>query len=563
MEKIAETQKLITPFEKSSESSWETEYPRPQMKRESFLSLCGTWNLIVKRQGKSEKLGEIKVPYPPESRISGIERALGDDEKYIYEKNFVLDEKMTAGRVIIHFGAVDQIARVFINGNFAGENKGGYIPFCYDITEYIQKGENTARVEVVDKTDIRLPYGKQCKKRGGMWYTPISGIWQSVWIEAVPENYIRTLKITPTLKTVTIETEGGEAEKTILLGEKEYVYTGDRITIDVENGVYDFEIISGKDRIKSYFALRTIDIENGYIRLNKEPYFFHGVLDQGYYGDGIYTPASPEGYEYDILTMKRLGFNMLRKHIKIEPDVFYYYCDKYGMVVFQDAVNNGKYSFIRDTALPTVGLRMHREPALSMVQKNAFEKTLNDMVKHLYNHPSVCYWTIFNEGWGQFDTDGIYDRMKKKDPTRVWDATSGWFKKKKSDVDSEHVYFRKIKLRQKGERPLVLSEFGGFSCAVTNHVFNTGKAYGYSKNKTKEEFLTALETVYLDEIVPCIKEGLCASVMTQLSDVEDEINGIVTYDRQIVKVNGEEMLNIRKMLDKVFEDTIRGNEDEG
>ena len=234
MEKIAETQKLITPFEKSSESSWETEYPRPQMKRESFLSLCGTWNLIVKRQGKSEKLGEIKVPYPPESRISGIEIALGDDENYIYEKYFVLDEKMTAGRVIIHFGAVDQIARVFINGNFAGENKGGYIPFCYDITEYIQKGENTARVEVVDKTDIRLPYGKQCKKRGGMWYTPISGIWQSVWIEAVPENYIRTLKITPTLKTVTIETEGGEAEKTILLGEKEYVYTGDRITSDVE-----------------------------------------------------------------------------------------------------------------------------------------------------------------------------------------------------------------------------------------------------------------------------------------------------------------------------------------
>ncbi len=562
--------KLKTPFEESLISSWEMEYPRPQMKRESFLSLCGAWNLSVKKQGKSENLGEITVPYPPESRISGIERALGDDEKYIYQKSFGLGE-IKEDRVIIHFGAVDQIARVFINGNFVGENKGGYIPFSYDITECAVNGENEIRVEVLDKTDIRLPYGKQCKNRGGMWYTPISGIWQSVWIEIVPENCIKKLKITPTLDTVTIETEGGEEEKTIILGKKEYVYKGDSVTLEIENAIcwtpenphlYDFEIISGKDRIKSYFALRTIDIENGYIRLNKEPYFFHGVLDQGYYSDGIYTPASPEGYKYDILTMKKLGFNMLRKHIKIEPDVFYHYCDKLGMVVFQDAVNNGKYSFIRDTALPTVGLRLYKEPKISQMQKNAFKNTISDAVELLYNHPSVCYWTIFNEGWGQFDADGIYECMKKRDPTRVWDATSGWFKQKKSDVDSEHVYFRKIKLCQKGDRPLVLSEFGGFSCAVTNHVFNADKAYGYSKNKTKEEFLEAIEALYLDEVVPCIENGLCAAVTTQLSDVEDEINGLVTYDRQIVKVNGEEMLNIRKMLDKAFREKIRGNEDE-
>ena len=250
--------------------------------------------------------------------------------------------------------------------------------------------------------------------------------------------------------------------------------------------------------------------------------------------------------------MKELGFNMLRKHIKIEPELFYYYCDKYGMIVFQDMVNSGKYNFLIDTALPTIGLKKGITHRASPIRRGAFTRETEATVKLLYNHPSVVYYTIFNEGWGQFDADENYRRLKALDPSRIWDATSGWFVEKESDVTSDHVYFKKLDLKNDPDRPMVLSEFGGYSCKIEGHSFNLDKTYGYSFFKDTESFGKALKDLYMNEVIPMIDRGLCATVYTQVSDVEDETNGLVTYDRQVVKVNKDDMLEISKAIEDKF-----------
>ncbi len=558
---------LYTPFESDNEHSWD-EYPRPQMKRDSFFSLCGEWTLFA----GSENLGIIKVPFPPQSRISGIEADASKLEYFVYKKEFVIESSFIRDKVILHFGAVDQIALVYINGKKVGEHTGGYIPFSFDVTEYVKEGINSISVEVTDTLDTDIPYGKQRKNRGGMWYTPISGIWQPVWLESVPDSYISSIKIKPTLDSVTIDTVGGNKEKKIKINgiDSEYSYLGDSVTIKIDTPqlwspehpfLYEFSIDCGDDHIESYFALRRVDIKSennkSYICLNNKPYFFHGILDQGYFSDGIYTPATPRGYIYDILTMKRLGFNTLRKHIKIEPELFYYYCDKYGMIVFQDMVNSGKYNFMLDTALPTVGLKRGISHKASKKRKELFENSIRETATLLYNHPSVCYYTIFNEGWGQYDADRIYSEMKSYDSTRIWDATSGWFTESKSDVQSEHVYFKKIDLKVDPNMPLVLSEFGGYSLPIEEHCFNLNKEYGYKSFKNKGELMSGIENLYTNEIIPMIKKGLCATVLTQVSDVEDEINGLVTYDRQVIKVDEKRMKRLSELLYKAFDDSIK------
>ena len=571
-QKPVRTQDLTTPFEEAAKGDeWAREYPRPQMKRDSYLSLCGVWDLSVEKKGVVTPLSEIVVPFSPETRLSGVNRTLEKNERYIYEKVFELSREFTQEKTLLHFGAVDQIAQVWVNDTYLGEHVGGYLPFTFDVTDIVKEGSNVLRVRVTDDLDTGLAYGKQRKKRGGMWYTPISGIWQAVWLEAVPEHFISSLRITPSLSSVTVETVGGELLKTLKLhlpeGDKVYTYEGDSITIDIENPIhwspenphlYTFTLSDGKDSIDSYFALRTVEIKEAagkpYICLNGKPYFFHGLLDQGYYSDGIYTPATPDGYRYDIAKMKELGFNMLRKHIKIEPDVFYYECDKQGMVVFQDMMNSGHYSFLFDTALPTAGWKWGFVHAVSARRRADFEGGAHALMYLLYNHPSVCYYTIFNEGWGQyFGASKVYDEFKATDPTRVWDTASGWFRTPRTDVQSEHIYFRKIKLKIQ-KRPLVLSEFGGYSCQVEGHTFNLDKNYGYSTYPTAEAFEDALEKLYLDEIVPCIQQsGLCATVLTQVSDVEDETNGLVTYDRRVCKVNAARMQAMAKTLSDAFD----------
>ena len=570
--KPVRTVDLKTPFEEAAKGDeWEREYPRPQMKRDSYLSLCGVWDLGVEKNGVTEPIGEVKVPFSPETRLSGVNRTLQKDERYIYEKVFELTEDFACERTLLHFGAVDQIAEVWLNGTYLGEHVGGYLPFTLDVSGVLVVGTNILRVRVTDTLDIELSYGKQRKKRGGMWYTPISGIWQAVWLEGVPERYISSLRITPTLSSVKIETVGGEENKTVTLhlpeGDKVYTYAGDSIEIEVENPIlwspenphlYTFTLTDGKDSIDSYFALRTVDIQTvagkSYICLNGKPYLFHGLLDQGYYSDGIYTPATPEGYRYDIAKMKELGFNMLRKHIKIEPDVFYYECDKQGMVVFQDMLNSGHYSFIFDTALPTAGWRRGFFHTVSARRRADFEGGSRALMDLLYNHPSVCYYTIFNEGWGQyFGASKVYDEFKAYDLTRIFDTTSGWFKVPRSDVQSEHIYFRRVQFKREG-RPLVLSEFGGYSCKIEGHSFNLDQNYGYTTHPSTESFSNELERLYFEEVLPAIRnDGLCATVLTQVSDVEDETNGLVTYDRQVCKVQAERMQAMAKKLNEAFD----------
>ncbi|MBQ2807309.1 MAG: MFS transporter [Clostridia bacterium] len=557
-------QALHTPFEEDVHA-WEKHYPRPWMRRECWQSLCGEWELSVIGKKGIAPVGKIRVPFPPESRLSGIERALGTGEEWLYERTFEL-EKREGESVLLHFGAVDQVCTVIVNGERISRHKGGYLPFDVDITAFVRNGKNSIALQVSDTLDHSFGWGKQRVDRGGMWYTPVSGIWQPVWLEQVPGNCIENIRLAPSLDSVSIEIEGGMGEYTMTVqtpdGADTVTFTGNSYTYTPKTAMlwspenpylYEFALTSGQDTVKSYFALRTVEVgkvgETPRICLNGKPYFFHGLLDQGYFPDGIYLPGSPDGYENDILIAKKMGFNMLRKHIKIEPQIFYYLCDKLGMIVFQDMVNSGDYSFLVDTALPTIGLKRGISHKASERRKRDFLADSERTVELLYNHPSVCYYTIFNEGWGQFEADKTYDALQPLDPSRIWDTTSGWFWGKKSDVQSEHIYFKKINIKPWGDRPVVLSEFGGYACRVEGHIFNPDNNYGYSTYPTPEAWQKAAEALYREQILPAIeKSGLCAAVLTQISDVEDETNGLVTYDRQFEKADAAVMAALAKEI---------------
>ena len=539
------------------------EYPRPQMKRKSFFSLNGPWEFYA-NGGQKET---ILVPFPPESILSGIGRDMGKYPFLVYRKIFSLPHDFKKDRVFLHFGAVDQVAKVKLNNVIIGVHRGGYDAFSFDITD-ILLDKNILEVEVTDELESGiLPYGKQRRKRGGMWYTPISGIWQTVWLESVAHNHIKNLRVetgdnyaeiiadAPDGKVI-LKTPYAKTENEFKDGRARINFKSPRLWSPEDPYLYRFELRTKDDEVESYFAMRKLEIceVDGVERLclNGKPYFFHGVLDQGYYSDGIFLPASPENFRRDIQTMKSLGFNTLRKHIKVEPEIFYYECDRLGMIVFQDMINNGSYSFARDTALPTAGFKRLPNAFRTKNQRaeSEFEKSMCNTVKQLYSHPCVCYWTIFNEGWGQFRAKDMYQTLKWLDSTRFIDTTSGWFTSKQSDVESLHIYFKpvKIKKRKKRIKPIVLTEFGGYSYKISEHSFNEKKTYGYKKFDNKEDFENAIYSLYEKEIIPNVKEGLCGAILTQLSDVEDETNGILTYDRQVIKLNKERMLGIAERL---------------
>lgn len=526
--------------------SWNEYYPRPQLRRDSFLSLNGAWQLNG---------NEITVPFPPESRAAQYQGAL--DELMSYERAFELPKGFYQGRqrVLLHFGAVDQVCHVYVNNHLVIKHEGGYLPFSADITDDLCLGENQLRVEAEDTLSHDYPYGKQRKDRGGMWYTPVSGIWQSVWLEAVPEKYIEKIKITPDLSGVTLHVSTMQESCAVTIaGTEQTIKTNCDVRIDIpaphlwspeDPYLYDLHITAGEDTVESYFALRTVTIEDvdGVQRvcLNGKPIFMNGLLDQGYFVEGIYLPASPDGYAQDIENMQELGFNLLRKHIKIEPEIFYYECDRRGMLVMQDMVNSGDYSFFRDTALPTVGFKWwsdHRPG--DQKRKAIFEQHCRDTLAHLHNHPCVIAYTIFNEGWGQYDSDRIYKMLKKLDPTRFYDSTSGWFHKKHSDVDSLHIYFRNKVLKPR-KRPMLLSECGGYTRAIEGHLFVGEGNYGYGKTDSEEALTEKIEKMYDVMVFPAIEKGLCGVIYTQVSDVEDEINGLYTFDRAVCKVNKGKM----------------------
>lgn len=540
-------------------------YPRPQLKRESYICLNGEWDFDVRKEGIApEYEHKITVPYVPQSKLSGFDGEVKQDDILYYRKVFNKPEINENDRVILHFGAVDNHAEITLNGNVVVTHSGGYLPFCVDVTEHLSD-KNELCAKVIDTLDHDYPYGKQRIDRGGMWYTPTSGIWQTVWLEVVPTSYIRSIKTDVTLESATlvVDTDAenifaeliGEVGKVEISG-KTLIVTPDekKLWSPKTPYLYRLKITADEDVIETYFALRTLEtkVVDGISRLclNGKPYFFHGLLDQGYFADGIFLPSAPEGYAKDIETAKALGFNTLRKHIKVEPECFYYDCDRLGMIVFQDFVNNSDYSFMSDTALPTIGFKRIKDKHFKRTDKakEIFISHSKAMVEHLYNHPSICLWTVFNEGWGQFESDRIFSLAKEWDKTRFIDATSGWFWQNDSDVESLHVYFKKIKLPKNVSRPIIVSEFGGYCYAVKDHLFDEKKSFGYRNCKSLEAYNADFKHLYESEVIPLIKKGLCASVYTQISDVEEEINGLMTYDREVVKLDTEMAQDIAKRL---------------
>ena len=547
-------------------------YPRPQMKRDSYLNLNGWWDFAVSswEAFPKEFTKTIRVPFCPESQLSGIEKHYGEGSYLFYRRKLTLPAGFKRSKVLLHIGAADQVADVFVNGQQVCHHEGGYDAFCCDITAALEeKNEIIVRCRD-DLNDQSYPYGKQTLTRGGMWYTPVSGIWQTVWVESVPETYVASLNIENRAGSVTIDTGNPELTGTVTVKELGSFELADgKVTITPENPhlwspedpyLYEFTLEAGEDKVESYFALRTLEIKtvNGWPRLclNGKPYFFNGLLDQGYWPEGLLTAPAPESYEVDILAMKKLGYNTLRKHIKVEPEEFYYRCDKLGMIVWQDMVNNSDYNFNRDTALPTVGMlsipdkHLHRD----QLHRSRFFMSMIKTVMQLRNHPSIVYWTIFNEGWGQFDADYVCEEFKKLDDARFVDATSGWFLRKNSDVDSRHVYFGKVKLKGNGRKPLVLSEFGGKTYSAEGHIFNPDKTYGYGGCESLLELDIAVSGLYKNEILPCIHNGLCAAIYTQVSDVEDEINGLLTYDRKVEKLDPNTMVPLAKAMQAAIEE---------
>ncbi|MBR3795312.1 MAG: glycoside hydrolase family 2 [Clostridia bacterium] len=551
------------------------EYPRPQMVRDSYENLNGYWECAFTAEGeKPDAWQRILVPFSPEAPLSGVNRALKPEEVLWYRRSL---PKLNAqgGRVLLHFGAVDQQAEVLVNSVKVAEHLGGYTPFSADITDALKSGEGELLVRVKDDSDSSWhSRGKQKTARGNIWYTPQSGIWQTVWMERVPANYITDLHITPlfeqkacriivntnTPAQVNVAFEGktytGRSGEAIIVTPQEFIpWHPD------EPHLYDFEAACGEDRVKSYFALRSICVKEDEfgvkrLHLNGEPYFHVGMLDQGYWPDGLYTAPSDEALIYDIQLAKDMGFNMLRKHIKIEPLRWYYHCDRLGMLVWQDMINGGRkdYNLLVITAPLFTGLALKDSHYSWFKRQDAqgreeYYKELDEMIRHLYNCPSIVMWVPFNEGWGQFDAAEAVRRIKTLDTTRTIDHASGWHDQGIGDFKSLHVYFKPYKFSgDKLGRCEILTEFGGYSFPVEGHLFNTEKAFGYKKIASLDELAAAYQKLYDEEIIPVKEKGLSATVYTQVSDVEDEINGVVTYDRKVVKFNPAFMRAIHGQL---------------
>ncbi len=542
-------------------------YPRPLLRRESFLNLCGWWDFSVYEKGSridTEK--RIRVPFPPEAVLSGIQRHFAEGAVLKYERQVTLPAGFRKDTVLLHIDGADQHAGVYINDEKAGEHSGGYEHFTLDISSY---GDSfTLRIETVDDLrDHREPYGKQRVNRGGMWYTPFSGLWQPVWIESVTKQYIRSLTIETDMEqavidtgdaslngTVTVHTPNGTLPAALTDGKAVIRPEDPRLWSPDDPYLYDFELkTDGGDEIRSYFALRKVSVEKvnetNRILLNGKPYFFHGLLDQGYFSDGICTPADPSLFEQDIITAKKMGFNTLRKHIKVESDIYYAACDRLGMIVFQDMINNGRYSFFRDTIFPNLGFKKKKDKRFhpNITTRTMFLKRMEETVRQLYSFPCILYWTIFNEGWGQFDSVSVCEKLRELDKTRIIDAASGWFDQITGDVYSVHVYNSPY-LYMPDKRPVILSECGGYSYSVEGHIFNKDRIYGYGSVDSSRKLFDRIKRLYLSEIRPSIRKGLCGTIYTQLSDVEDEINGLVTYDRKTVKVPEDAMQCLSEIL---------------
>ena len=568
---------LMTPWgEHLDENCILTEYPRPQMRRNSYLNLNGRWEYAITDSDESPRRwdGTILVPFSPESALSGVGRSLQPGQTLWYRREVIVPQGFIPadGRLLLHFGAVDQEAAVYWNGRLLGRHMGGYNAFTLDATDALGP-RNSLVVRVHDDTDASFhSRGKQKTRRGGIWYTPQSGIWQTVWMEAVPRHYIESLRIVPLFDQSAVEvmvrcSQPLQCEATVdgrtvpfTSGEPARIPMPDfRAWSPEDPYLYDLSVTLGEDRVESYFGMRKMEVraDRGGVKrlfLNGEPYFQSGLLDQGYWPDGLYTAPSDEALIYDIQTAKAMGFNLLRKHIKVEPMRWYYHCDRLGMMVWQDMPSGGgKYRFSTITLPLVTGIHRrdnhYRAFARASSQgRGEYMDELEEMVGQLFNAPSVVLWVPFNEGWGQFDSTLVMERLRALDPTRPVDPASGWHDQGAGELRRLHVEFKPFRFRRdRRGRALALSEFGGYNLRVDGHCFNQ-KDYGYRRLPDAAALWRDFSRLYEREVLPAVPRGLCASVYTQLSDVEDELNGLMTYDRRVVKLDADEVRELNERL---------------
>lgn len=573
------------------------EYPRPQLRRENFTILNGRWDCAFTAAGVSPESwdGSILVPFSPEAELSGVGRQLQPDESLWYRRR--LDLTAASGhRVLLHFGAVDQSCRVLVDGIEVATHVGGYLPFTIDITDALGAGDaHELIVEVRDVSDTSYhSVGKQRLERGGIWYTAQSGIWQTVWLEVVPDAHITGLRLrTPDARTgaaaasveVTVEatvampvavTISQDGQSIAIAhgtsGEAVQLHVAEpRLWTPEDPHLYAIEVVLGDDRVASYVGLRSIGVEpdaNGIQRLhlNGDPYPHIGVLDQGYWESGLYTPPDDAALEADVVWMKDLGFTMIRKHIKIEPLRWYHHCDRLGILVWQDAVNGGerykRWVVSAPAVSPHIGISDHRYALFARADAQGraeFLSELDDTVDLLRNSPAVVTWVPFNEGWGQFDAAEVAERVRQRDPDRVIDHASGWHDQGAGDLRSLHIYFQPIRPARRWRRDgraLVVSEYGGYSLRLPGHSYPE-KEFGYRRFQTREELTAAYEKLHRNEVLPAIARGLSATVYTQLADVEDESNGLLTADRSAVKPDPDVVRALNAQFREKFEEAVK------
>lgn len=563
------------------------EYPRPQMVRDSFLNLNGIFDYAIvpkETDWVTDFDGKILVPFAVESLLSGVEKPLSPENRLWYRKAFTIPQDMQGKRILLHFGAVDWQCTVYVNHRLAGQHTGGYCAFSFDITDLLQDGENELVVCVFDPTEEgHQQRGKQVNQTHGFWYTATSGIWQTVWLEAVNPCHVENWRFLPDIdkELIHISTALSDAENTELQLQirfgNELIFDGvisQEADVPVPNAMhwspetphlYDVTLTVLKDgvecdRVTGYFGMRKFNIakdEKGITRLflNNKPYFQRGLLDQGYWPDGGLTPPTDEAMIFDIREMKRLGFNMLRKHIKVEPARWYYHCDKLGILVWQDMVSGGKY--IGDFyagVLPNIGILHIKDDKYKVFSReepawrDEFKEELCEMIDQLYNTVSLYCWVPFNEAWGQFDALAICDLVRKKDRSRVIDHASGWYDQGGGDIQSMHKYILPIRMRKLDNRAFVITEYGGYSQKVPGHMWNPKKAFGYLMFGSLAKLSAAYEKLHKKQVIPLIEKGLSGTIYTQVSDVENEVNGIYTYDRAVLKMDEDMLKRINAQL---------------